>query len=179
MWRNTIFSCLFRLLLLLHKLLKVSFEDQFFYLFFSAWHSSVLCPLSWWKRPDLLRFFMFESLFVKDGYCMKYFLFIGVNTLAPVVVRGLVRSWWNVRWSRICSLIFFFDALVRDWYCCGNFAIWKQGCLDPMIFIFCARIWFFIICFTVMQQLYLRWFGLYLAFLANCINNLPSLACPT
>ena len=30
-----------------------------------------------------------------------------------------------------------------------------------------------------MQQFYLRWFGLYLAFLAICINNLPSLACPT
>jgi hypothetical protein len=82
--------------------------------FVSAWHSFILCPWPWWKRQNLLRFLVFEPLFIGGEYCKKSFPFVTANTLSCLIVRGMVMILGDDKRSYMCFLVIFLDVFVRD-----------------------------------------------------------------
>jgi hypothetical protein len=74
-------------------LLEINLSNSFT----SAWHFSISCLWSWWKRQNLLGFLVFEPLFIRVGYNKKSFSFMEANTLTLVVVKDVVLSLGNVK----------------------------------------------------------------------------------
>ena len=86
--------------------LEGTLRKSIFYLFFvNAWHFSMLCPWLWWNRQNLLGFHVFEPLFIEGWYCRKYFPFMMANTSTRVIVKGVVTSSGNVKWSLMLPLV--------------------------------------------------------------------------
>ena len=72
------------------------------------------------NMSDLIRFFVFEPLFIGGKYCRKYFPCMEANTLACVIVRVMVMSLENVKRSWMCPLMLIFNALVLDYWRGGD-----------------------------------------------------------
>lgn len=49
------------------------------------------------EKKNFLGFFLFEPLFIRDGYYAKSFFLIATNTSARVVMRGVVRILKNIK----------------------------------------------------------------------------------
>jgi len=98
---------------------------------------------------NLLWFLVFEPLFIRDGYYIKFFFLMTTNTSSHVVLRGVVRSSKNVRLSQIFLLMFFLYYGRRLMVLWRFFYIWKQVCPYLVAFSSSTWIWFFITCFTL------------------------------
>lgn len=143
------FFFLFILYLFLHKLLKIPFKDQSFV---SAWHSFILCPWPWWKRQNLLRFLVSQPLFIGGGYCKKSFPFVTANTLACLIVRGIVMILGDDKRSYMCFLVIFLDAFVRDWWLDRDFSyVWKRWWPYLVTLASSTLMQFFITCWMLMR----------------------------
>lgn len=75
---------------------------------------------SWWKWQDMLGFLVIVPLFIRCGYHMTSFPWMEVSTLTHVMVRDEVRISRNVKQSWMDPLVLLLDALVKDWWCCGD-----------------------------------------------------------
>lgn len=95
------FQCIkvFRLFLLLHKLLDIFHGDQYFYLFFYGITFLSIIIVKWWKWQNLLKFLVFMLLIIECEYHMKSFIWIKVNISTYIVVRSVPNN------SRDCQAI--------------------------------------------------------------------------
>lgn len=79
------------------------------------------------KDKNLLRFLVFEPLFIGGGYCKKSFPFVTANTLTCLIVRGMIMILGDDKRSYMCFLVIFLDAFVRDrWRGRDSSYVWKR-----------------------------------------------------